>query len=98
VQQNANQAISDAKQQVAIVQGEGQVAIDNAQATLQGVQDSAAVAEANADSAAAIARAQANTQFAGTGTVVNIYGVPVSDAGAIGDAVSWVARTSLQTA
>jgi Phage tail lysozyme len=67
-----------------------------ANATLSGAQASAATAEAPISAAQSITQEEASTQFAGTGTTVNIYGLPADNAADIADALSWVARTELQ--
>ena len=62
------------------------------------MQDQANVAEASQQAIVQKLQAEASTQFAGTGAVINIYGLPASNAAAIADAVDWVARTQLQVA
>lgn len=93
----ADSAIAQANQTLVIVTGQGDQAIAIATGTLQEIEDSAAQSEAPLQSLIEILKAQASTQFAGTGATVNIYGIPASNAAAIGDAVDWVARTQLTT-
>lgn len=94
----STQAVAAAQQTLATVTGQANYLIATAQQTLTGVQDTATTTEAKLQGQVSITGAEASTQFAGSGTVVNVYGVPVNNAAAIGDAVSWVARTQLQTA
>jgi murein DD-endopeptidase MepM/ murein hydrolase activator NlpD len=88
-------AIGKAQQTVATITGNATLAIAGANAAYQGVTDAASIAEAIATGAVSVAGATASTQFAGTGTTVNVYGVPTENAAAIADAISWVARTQL---
>jgi hypothetical protein len=93
--QNAAQiAITSASQTLATVTGEANAAIANAQGTLTGAQNAGALAEAPLQSGVSVTQARASTQFAGSGAVINIYGVPTEDAGAIGNAASWALRTA----
>jgi hypothetical protein len=93
-QNGATTAIAAAGETLATVTGEASVAIAAAQGTLTGVEGAAATIEAGLQGGVSVAGATASTQFAGSGAVINIYGVPTEDAGAIGNAASWALRTA----
>lgn len=86
------QAAATARLQATTNQSNMQIAL--AQGALASVQNSSKVAEAQLQATYTIDQALAKTEFAGTGTVVNIYGVAANPA-AIGDAMDWVARTQV---
>lgn len=46
----------------------------------------------------AVDQALAETDFKGSGIVVNITGLPMNNAAALGEAVEWVSRTQLSVA
>lgn len=95
IQGDANKMIANAQANLANITGDANVAIANAQDALTQVQGTAEVAEAKATSAQQIAAETAATEFTGTGTVINIYGIPTEDAAGIANEVSWVARAQL---
>jgi hypothetical protein len=94
-QDTANKMVGSAGQTLATVTGQANESIANAQEFLQGIQNMAAQQEAILQSEISVTQAEAQTQFAGTGTTVNIYGIPTGDATAIAGAVDWVARTQI---
>ena len=81
----ANAALSGAQATAASVVGQAQAALANAQGAAQ-------IAEAQSQAEIAIEKEESATQFAGSGTTVNIVGLPANDASAISDAVQWVFR------
>jgi hypothetical protein len=88
-------AIALAQLQLANATGQANAAVAAAQQYLQITQETAAQQEAQLGANVSLAQAMARTEFAGTGTVVNIYGIPATNAAAIGGALDWVARTQL---
>lgn len=97
-QNAANLLIGNAQQSLAQITGQGNLAIASAQQTLTGAQNTAAIAEAQINAQQSVTAAAAQTQYAGTGTTVNIFGIPADNAAEIGSQVSWVARTQLAAA
>lgn len=95
IQGQANVAIANAQQSLATITGQANEAIANATANLSTIQGEAGVAEAQAQAAVSVAQETASTEFTGTGTVVNIYGVPLENATDVGAAFDWLARTQL---
>ena len=102
----ANAQLSNAQNQANMVnaqlnavlsgaQGNAAVITAQAQQAVAVMQNQANVAEANQQSIIKILQAEASTQFAGSGLNVNIVGLPMNDAAAIGSEVSWVARNQL---
>lgn len=102
--QQQAQTVSDAAQtQIAAanatlstVQGQANLAIAMAQGTLTGVQNTAALTEAGLQSGVSITQAQAATQFAGSGLVVNMYGIDMQDSTSVVTGLDWLARNTLQ--
>jgi hypothetical protein len=92
---NATSAIEDATDSLKSITDYYNIAIASAGATLAGTQGAAAQGEAAATGAAGVAGARASTEFAGTGTVVNLYGVDMSNPGAVSTATSWAIRTAV---
>jgi type IV secretory pathway TrbL component len=74
------------------VTGQANLAIANAQQTLTVDQGNAGIAEATATGLASTTAAQAQTQFAGSGMVINMYGLNPSDAAANAAELGWVLR------
>jgi hypothetical protein len=70
-------------------------AIAQAGSVLTGDQTSAALAEAPQSAAVAVSGANASTEFAGSGLVVNMYGMDFSDASAVTNSLTWAARNTL---
>jgi hypothetical protein len=68
-------------------------AIAAASAGVASATSAAGVGEAGDTGAVTVATAAASTQYAGTGTVINIEGVNVTDAAAIASSVGWALRT-----
>lgn len=88
-------AEGSAQQALATAQGQANTAIAQATQALQGVQDTAAQQEAALQGEVSITQARASTQFAGSGLTVNLYGIPLDNAAAIGTTMDWFARTQL---
>lgn len=94
---NATRAEAIANAALTAQQSSAQQIIANATAGLDAVTNAANQIEAKDNAIYQVAVAQANTQFAGGGTVVNLYGVPADNAAAIGNAVDWAVRTATPT-
>jgi hypothetical protein len=62
---------------------------------LSNAQGQAGIDEGVASGAAGVANARANTQYAGGAPVVNIYGLPTTDANQIATEVGWVLRPQI---
>lgn len=77
------------------ITGQANAAIAGAQSGLTGAQSAAALNEAPLSSGVALTQARASTQFAGSGLVVNMYGVDLSNPTAVGNETSWALRTAL---
>ncbi len=91
----ASAAAAEAQGALAKAQGEASVAIASAQQTLQGIQDTAAQTEATLQGQVNITKAEASTQYAGSGLVVNMYGINPADAAANASELGWVLRTQV---
>ena len=74
------------------------LAVEQAQAHLRDIQESAAISEAKLRSIYRIDEEMAEFEFAGSGMVVNIYGLPADNAEQIAEAIQWVERTKAQPA
>jgi len=94
-QATATAMIGQAQQTLATVQGEASVAIGTAQQNLQSIEDTASLAEATQQGVVSVLQAESQTEFAGSGLVVNMYGIPLENAAAVGQAMDWLARTQL---
>lgn len=62
--------------------------------TLTKDQGAAQVAEAGATGAVSVTQAKASTEFKGSGLVVNMYGMDLSNAGNVAQEMSWAVRSS----
>jgi hypothetical protein len=89
----AAQLIGNAQLYLATVTGNANLAIANASQTLTVDQGNAGIAEATATGLASTTAAQAQTQFAGSGMVINVYGENLIDPVAVGQSVGWQIRT-----
>lgn len=94
----AQVAMQQASNNLANITGYFNQALAQANENLQGLSDAAAQTEASMQGAASVAQARASTEFAGTGTQINIYGVPQNNATQIASELDWVARTQLTLA
>jgi hypothetical protein len=88
----AKTAISNAQQALALAEGSAKVAIANAEQGLTSIEGTAKVAEAKLEGQVAIKREEATTQYAGSGLVVNQYGMNPEDAAANASELGWVLR------
>jgi len=94
-QAQAAQAEAAAQNTLATAQGQASVATAQAQQSLQAIQDTAAQQEAIIQGEIAVTQAEAQTQYAGSGLVVNLYGLNPSDAQANATELGWLLRTQL---
>lgn len=86
---SAQQALQNATNQMNQI-------IQAAQAQLQTTQDTSAVTEARLQSQVDLLNELANIQFKGGAFQVNIYGLPLDNAGAIADELSFLSRSQFQ--
>jgi len=89
----AKTAISNAQQALAQAEGSAKVAIENAELGLRSIEDTAKVAEAKLEGEVAITRERSQVQYAGSGLVVNQYGMNPSDAAGNAAELGWLLRT-----
>lgn len=82
-------AIASAQQALAAAEGAAHVAIANAEAGLSSIEGTAKVAEAAIEGKIAITREEAQTQYAGSGLVVNQYGLDMNNAQANANELTW---------
>lgn len=85
--QGANDSLNDATNY-----WNGVIATD--QSTLAGDQSAEATALATGQALVNTTQANASTEFAGSGAVINIFGVTSSDPTSVGEAASWALRTA----
>jgi TP901 family phage tail tape measure protein len=86
-------AIKQAEQNLAKAKGESAEQLAKAQQNLQGIEDKAAEAEAAKEKEVAVTKEKATTQYAGSGLVVNQYGMNPEDATANAAELGWVLRS-----
>lgn len=94
-QDTATGAIQNAQSNLTDITGFFNSAIATAQANLSTIEGTASVQEAGVSSKITTTEAEASTQFAGSGLVVNITGIPTTDADAIASAIGWTMRTAI---
>lgn len=82
-------AIKQAEQNLAKAKGEGAEQLARAQQNLQGIEDKAAQAEAAKEREVSVEKEKATTQYAGSGLVVNQYGLDYGNATANANELSW---------
>jgi hypothetical protein len=92
VQAQAQIDIANAQQALARAEGESKQATAQAEQALTSIEDTAKVAEAGLEGQVAITRAEASTQYQGSGLVVNQYGMNPSDAAANASELGWILR------
>ena len=85
-------AIKEAEASLAKAKGEGAEALAKAQAKLTGIEDKAAEEEAGAEKKVAVEKERAGVLYAGSGLVVNQYGMNPEDAQANASELGWVLR------
>jgi hypothetical protein len=88
-------AESNANQALTYAEGNAKVVVATAEQALAGIENTAKVAEAGLEGEVEITRAEAQTQYAGSGLVVNITGINPTDAAAVASEVGWNLRTQL---
>jgi len=71
------------------------IAIARATQSLTGLQDTAAQQEAPLQGQISTTQAQATTQYAGSGLVVNVYGTNLTDPATTATEIGWVLKTQL---
>ena len=86
-------AIQAAQTQLTAITGQYDFDLAQASQGLTSIQSTAAQQEAALQGKISVTQAAAQTQYAGEGLVVNITGVPTTDAGAIASEVGWALRT-----
>jgi TP901 family phage tail tape measure protein len=89
------EAIANAARGLAEAEGSANAAIANAQQGLTSIEDTAHIAEAALEGKIAIKREEAQVQYAGSGLVINQYGMNPSDAAANASELGWVLRHQL---
>ena len=83
------EAIENAKRALAKAEGESGVAIKNAEQGVAAIEGTAKVAESVLEGKIAIERERAQTQYAGSGLVVNQYGIGYDNAAANANEIAW---------
>jgi hypothetical protein len=94
-QNNQANAIQSATTSLSNITGYFNNAIAQSQGSLQGIENTAAQAEATSSGGVSVAQAQASTEFAGSGLVVNFYGADLSNPTAIQSNLDWFVRNQL---
>lgn len=94
---HASQAEQEASNALAAAHGNAEVVLAQAAQTLAGVEDQAKQTEATQQALVEKIRAEANVQYAGSGTVINIVGISPTDAAAVSSEVSWALLNRLPT-
>ena len=94
-QSHAAQAEQEAQSALASAQGNAQVVLAQAEQALTQAQDQANVSEAEQQAIIEKTKAEAATQYAGSGLVVNITGINPSDSAAIASEMGWILRTQI---
>ncbi|WP_249020561.1 phage tail tip lysozyme [Conexibacter sp. S30A1] len=92
IQDQANLAIAQATKTQTMTSSYYATLVARAQSGLTTTQGRAGVAEASAQGAVTTEQALASTQFAGSGLVVNMYGMDLNNAGMVSNEMSWAAR------
>lgn len=93
-QNAANKAIQDANDAMNNATNYWNKVIALDQQTLADDQGAAGIAEAKAGAAVSTTQEEATTQFAGSGLVINQYGVNMTNPAMMSDAASWAIRTA----
>jgi TP901 family phage tail tape measure protein len=83
------QVIASAQEGLEKVKGEGEIAVKNAEAAVSSIEAKAAVAEANLEGKIAVERERAQTQYAGSGLSIEMYGMDYGNAEANVNALTW---------
>jgi hypothetical protein len=83
------QAVADAQQALAAAEGSAHIAIANAEQGLGAIEGTAHVAEAGLEGKLAIERERSQTQYAGSGLTVQMYGMDYGNAEANANALTW---------
>jgi hypothetical protein len=83
------QAISSAQQALAAAEGSAHIAIANAEQGLASIEGTAHVAEAGLEGKLAIERERSQTQYAGSGLVIQQYGLDYGNATAVANELTW---------
>lgn len=81
--------IREAEQALAKAKGEGAEQLAKSQQNLQGIEDKAAEAEAKKEKEVGVTKEQSQTQYAGSGLVVNQYGMDYGNAQANANELTW---------
>ena len=84
-----------AQKAIALAEGESKVALANAQQNLQTIESTAAKEEARLEKAAAVEKEKAQTQYAGSGLTIQMYGMNPEDAAANASELGWILRSQL---
>jgi tail lysozyme/minor tail protein len=87
-----NQAIKNAELAMAQAKGESAVALAKAAQSLQAIEDTAAKEEAKLEKEVDVTKERSQVQYAGSGLVVNQYGMNPEDAAANASELGWVLR------
>jgi hypothetical protein len=88
-------AEQEAQNALANAEGNAGVVLAQAQQMLTEVQDNAKLSEAERKAEIEKIKAEASTQYAGSGLVVNIEGIAPTDAAAVASEIGWAWRTKL---
>ncbi len=92
---NAAKAEQEAQNALGAAKGQAEVVLAQANKILAEAQDRANIAEAEQQAVIEKIKAEASTQYAGSGLTVNIEGVNPTDAAVIASEVGWVMRTQV---
>ncbi|HEY1690059.1 MAG TPA: phage tail tip lysozyme [Solirubrobacteraceae bacterium] len=92
---HASVAEQEAQNALSTAQGNASVVLASAEQTLAEAKNKAALNEAEQKALVEKTREEAQTQFAGSGAVINITGVPLTDSAAIASEVGWALRTQV---
>jgi hypothetical protein len=87
-----NEAIKNAEQTLAKAKGESELTLKGAALALQKLEDTAAQEEAKLEKEVDVTKERSQVQYAGSGLVVNQYGMNPEDAAANASELGWVLR------
>ncbi len=96
-QGQASQAMAEAQRSLVEAEGQAKNTVAKAEQSLAAIEDTAKVAEAGLEGQVAITRAEAQTQYAGSGLVIEEMNISGTNAGAIeiANEMGWQLRTLL---
>ena len=94
-QDQSTAAIQGAQSSLTLITSQFDVALARSSQGLQMLQNSAAEQEAGVQQKISVTNEEAQTQYQGSGTVINFTNVPTTDAAAIANEIGWVLRTRL---